>query len=472
VSSFKKSHRIVSRKITKFATRRTIEDSVQLQNTANDFLKTMKPLIEQFGSENVFNFDQSGFQLEIHSGRSLSNQGVKKLECVVQSISSTTHSYTIQPIISCNGNLLSPSFIVLQETNGIFGPRVKEILFTPINVIVKASKSGKMTSKAYFPNIGSNSVLSSTNNDLLGQSAKKPLAAGIYHGYSKPDDANQFLTEFINELKHLQDNGFNICNKNVKIRISKLLCDAPAKSFILCTKGHTGFYKTNAELRTNTSFRNKSDKNFHKGTTLFENINIGLVSQIPLDGMHLVFLGVMKKLITFWMRGPKNIRFSDDEKKVINEEILFLKNSVPVDFSRLPRSLEDIEYFKANKKKVQTTKYPLQQICNRLKEQEQVTEQNNENFPILYKQTKIKIINKERYTFYKKIHTEKFTLSTADNENCIMIRDESILCIDSIFKNISTLQIFVTARKSLDPMAFFNLPCSSKLLNIYQTQSF
>lgn len=209
---------------------------------------------------------------------------------------------------------------------------------------------------------------SSTNNDLLGQSAKKPLAAGIYHGYSKPDDANQFLTEFINELKHLQDNGFNICNKNVKIRISKLLCDAPAKSFILCTKGHTGFYscakctqsgtfinnrltfpETNAELRTNTSFRNKSDKNFHKGTTLFENINIGLVSQIPLDGMHLVFLGVMKKLITFWMRGPKNIRFSDDEKKVINEEILFLKNSVPVDFSRLPRSLEDIEYFKANR---------------------------------------------------------------------------------------------------------------------------
>ena len=52
----------------------------------------MKPLIEQFGSENVFNSYQSGFQLKIHSGRSLSNQGIKKVECVVQSISSTIHT--------------------------------------------------------------------------------------------------------------------------------------------------------------------------------------------------------------------------------------------------------------------------------------------------------------------------------------------------------------------------------------------
>jgi len=46
----------------------------------------------------------------------------------------------IQPIISYNGNLLSPLFIVLKEINDIFGSRVQEILFTPINVIVKASK--------------------------------------------------------------------------------------------------------------------------------------------------------------------------------------------------------------------------------------------------------------------------------------------------------------------------------------------
>lgn len=63
--------------------------------------------------------------------------------------------------------------------------------------------------------------------------------------------------------------------------------------------------------------------------------------------MHPVFLGVMKKLIMFWVRGSKNIRFTDNEKKAINDEILFLKNYVPKDFHCLSRSLDDIEYFKA-----------------------------------------------------------------------------------------------------------------------------
>ena len=49
--------------------------------------------------------------------------------------------HTHIPIISCNGNLLSSLFIVLKETNGIFGPRIQDILFIPINVYVKASKS-------------------------------------------------------------------------------------------------------------------------------------------------------------------------------------------------------------------------------------------------------------------------------------------------------------------------------------------
>jgi len=68
----------------KFVTGRTIEDSIELYNTADDFLKTVQPLIEQFVSENVFNSDQSDFQLEIYSRRSLSNQDIKKVESVLQ----------------------------------------------------------------------------------------------------------------------------------------------------------------------------------------------------------------------------------------------------------------------------------------------------------------------------------------------------------------------------------------------------
>jgi len=129
----------------KFVTRRTIENSINLQNKADDFLKS-ETNYRTVWIWKFFNSDQNGFQLEIHSGRSLSNQGIKKVECVVQSISSTTHLCTIQPTISCNGNLLLYLFIVLKEIKGIFGLRVQEILFTSINVIIKASKFGKMTS--------------------------------------------------------------------------------------------------------------------------------------------------------------------------------------------------------------------------------------------------------------------------------------------------------------------------------------
>ena len=76
-------------------------------------------------------------------------QGTKKVECVVQSVFSTTHSYTIQPTITADGRLLSPLFMVLQEANGEFGPIVQKTLFKPTNVYVTASKSGKLTS-AHF----------------------------------------------------------------------------------------------------------------------------------------------------------------------------------------------------------------------------------------------------------------------------------------------------------------------------------
>jgi len=88
----------------------TIEDFVEFQNTANDFLKTMKPLIKQFGSENVLsNSNQSGFQLEIHSGKS--NEEVKKVICAIYIINNTLIYHTTNNIVY--GNLLSPVFIVL-----------------------------------------------------------------------------------------------------------------------------------------------------------------------------------------------------------------------------------------------------------------------------------------------------------------------------------------------------------------------
>ncbi|XP_076545224.1 LOW QUALITY PROTEIN: uncharacterized protein LOC143305442 [Osmia lignaria lignaria] len=124
-----------------------------------------------YNPNNVYNADESGFNLEIHSGRTLSYRAVKTIEASVQSVSSTTHSYTILPTISASSQLLSPLFMVLKEANREFGPKVQENLFRSplqsVNVIITASKFGKLTShhfniwltEVFLPKTGSQRVL-------------------------------------------------------------------------------------------------------------------------------------------------------------------------------------------------------------------------------------------------------------------------------------------------------------------------
>ncbi|EFN70304.1 hypothetical protein EAG_00406, partial [Camponotus floridanus] len=45
----------------------------------------------------------------------------------------------------------------------------------------------------------------------------KPFAAGVYHGMSKPNDANQYLSPLINELILLEENGINYNGKTCKV---------------------------------------------------------------------------------------------------------------------------------------------------------------------------------------------------------------------------------------------------------------
>lgn len=102
------------------------------------------------------------------------------------------------------------------------------------------------------------------------------------------------------------------------------MCDAPARAFITYTKNHTGYFscpkctqeedyikamvflETHNTLRTNESFKNRTQPEHHTGDSILEKLPIGMISQIPLDYMHLVCLGVTKRLLQFWRSG-KNL---------------------------------------------------------------------------------------------------------------------------------------------------------------------
>ena len=98
-----------------------------------------------FGS--IWNTDQSGFEYEMTSARTISIKGEKETLALVQNKNATTHSYSIQAFINSNGYCAKKLFIVLQEKGGKFGPLVKERMQTymPPNVVVKCSSSGKLS---------------------------------------------------------------------------------------------------------------------------------------------------------------------------------------------------------------------------------------------------------------------------------------------------------------------------------------
>lgn len=162
---------------------------------------------------------------------------------------------------------------------------------------------------------------------------------GIYHGYNKPEDSTDFLEDFTAEAKDIIENGF-IYENNIYNCILKLVsADAPAKSFILNIKGHTGyssctkcttygswdenrvyFSDISGEKRTDADYQTKNHDEFHLGSSILETIpKFGLVTNVPLDYLHLVCIGVMKKLLNLWLSDKLQVRLQYKKVEIISK---------------------------------------------------------------------------------------------------------------------------------------------------------
>ncbi|EFX67076.1 hypothetical protein DAPPUDRAFT_64179 [Daphnia pulex] len=139
---------------------------------------------------------------------------------------------------------------------------------------------------------------------ILGKIAwvkrSKPFIIGVYWGPKKPIDVNIYLADFVEEATLLEVTGFEYCLIIVFVTIVAFICDYPALSFILCIKGHTGYFsclkcvtasvsyrpnvnkrnsifivfpELNAPLRTDASFRFRENPQHHlPGSSLLENL--------------------------------------------------------------------------------------------------------------------------------------------------------------------------------------------------------
>lgn len=202
---------------------------------------------------------------------------------------------------------------------------------------------------------------------------ESPFPIGVFHGTGKPECVNSFLEEFADETKKLQEYGLDHRGVNIKFRLSGFICDAPARSFVAGTCGHTGKFacpkcktvginfvkpgrkkgrivypEMEAALRTHQSFVDREIPDHHKMRTVLEDLNIDMVKDIPLDYMHLVCIGVMRKLLIHWVnRQATQHLITPEMLEEISERLESIRNWVPCEFARLPRSLSDLCRWKA-----------------------------------------------------------------------------------------------------------------------------
>lgn len=129
---FKHRHNICSRKITKIVTRRQMTDSDTINAFADSFLAEAKRDMSHYAPEEILNTDQAGIELEIHSTRTLSHTGEDVTIARVRSKNATTHSYTIQGMITLADELLGPVYICLKEPKGKMSDSELTLIFSSI----------------------------------------------------------------------------------------------------------------------------------------------------------------------------------------------------------------------------------------------------------------------------------------------------------------------------------------------------
>lgn len=121
------------------------------------------------------------------------------------------------------------------------------------------------------------------------------------------------------------------------------------------------------------------------------------------------------------------------------------------------------------KPKIQTSRNPLQQFCNRIEEQNHAKEaRNNENiYPFLYQQCAVQ----KHCIYYKTVCTKKYELTLSIRDNCVTLQDKSVLYIEKIFRNNDTSEVFIVGKKFTELQSFFKTPCCLKLFNILVAQN-
>jgi len=76
---------------------------------------------------------------------------------------------------------------------------------------------------------------------------------------------------------------------------------------------------------------------------------VDLVKQFVLDPMHIIYLGITKRLLVkYWVEGGRHCKLSRQNLAAIDYNIQIIRPFVTSDFCRKPQALVNLKKFKAN----------------------------------------------------------------------------------------------------------------------------
>ena len=209
-------------------------------------------------------------------------------------------------------------------------------------------------------------ILCSVSNSVAYKPCNSTVfVIAIYYGSNKPN-VNLYLKKLCVELNELILNGIILDSNEYKVEVRSFIADAPARALIKETVYHGGHFDCdrcevkgthkngsmsyadlNAKKRTHQSFVDQTQAGHHKGINPLTTIqHLNMISHFPLDDMHLVLLGIMRKLLYHWNKEVPH-KLSSHQKDLVNDGIGIVRMHLPEDFNRLPRKLDETERFKA-----------------------------------------------------------------------------------------------------------------------------
>jgi len=197
----------------------------------------------------------------------------------------------------------------------------------------------------------------------------EPFVVGLYCGSGKPVNISEYLHDLVSELKVLETGGLVVegINFPVQVKVSCFICDAPARAYVKQVKLHNGYFGCDkctqkgewhgkvtfpvldAPLRTDVHFDELQQPEHHDGTSPLADTSLGMVTNFPHDFMHLVCLGVIRRLIWLWLKGPvvNCSRIGRHMVSAISDNLVKFHGFLPSDFARKCRSLCECERWKA-----------------------------------------------------------------------------------------------------------------------------